>query len=117
MRASRYKESCRFLAVSRTRVSMDREGATMDMRIIRLPSGGLVEKLGRGVRLTTPCAGALSSDSRTRLSWQMLTVQQAEQALGFRLQVVEWTLTAVGARTVAYPDTEEVFESDAALGV
>lgn len=90
----------------------------MDMKIIRLPSGGLVEKLGRGVRLTTPCAGALASDSRTRLSWQMLTVQQAEQALGFRLQIVEWTLTAVGARTVAYPDTEEVFEgdADAALG-
>ena len=77
----------------------------MDMKIIRLPSGGLVEKLGRGVRLTTPCAGALASDSRTRLAWQMLTVQQAEQALGFRLQIVEWTLTAVGARTIAYPET------------
>jgi hypothetical protein len=33
-------------------------------------------------------------------------------ALGFRLQVVDWTLTAVGARTVAYPDTEEVFETE-----
>jgi len=86
----------------------------MDMKIIRLPSGGLVEKLGRGLRLTTPCAGALASDSRTRLAWQMLTVEQAEQALGFRLQVVEWTLTAVGARTVAYPDTEELTELDAA---
>jgi hypothetical protein len=86
----------------------------MDMKIIRLPSGGLVEKLGRGVRLTTPCAGALASDSRTRLAWQMLTVQQAEQSLGYRLQVVEWTLTAVGARTIAYPDVEQVFERDAA---
>ena len=86
----------------------------MDMRIIRLPSGGLVEKLGRGVRLTTPCAGALASDSRTRLAWQMLTVQQAEAALGFRLEVVEWTLTAVGARTIAYGDAEAVFEQDAA---
>jgi hypothetical protein len=86
----------------------------MDMKIIRLPSGGLVEKLGRGVRLTTPCAGALASDSRTRLAWQMLTVQQAEQALGYRLQVVEWTLTAVGARTIAYPDVEQLFEHDAA---
>jgi hypothetical protein len=84
----------------------------MDMRIIRLPSGGLVEKLGRGVRLTTPCAGALASDSRTRLAWQMLTVQQAEEALGFRLQVVDWTLTAVGARTIAYPDTEILLEHD-----
>ena len=86
----------------------------MDMKIIRLPSGGLVEKLGRGVRLTTPCAGALASDSRTRLAWQMLTVQQAEQALGYRLQVVEWTLTAVGARTIAYPDVEQVFERETA---
>jgi hypothetical protein len=86
----------------------------MDMKIIRLPSGGLVEKLGRGVRLTTPCAGALASDSRTRLAWQMLTVQQAEQALGFRLEVVEWTLTAVGARTVAYPDTERMLEAELA---
>jgi hypothetical protein len=80
--------------------------ATMDMRIIRLPSGGLVEKLGKAVRLTTPCAGALAADGRTRLSWQMLTVQQAEEALGYRLQVVEWTLTSVGARTVAYPDPD-----------
>ena len=88
----------------------------MDMRIIRLPSGGLVEKLGRGVRLTTPCAGALAGDSRTRLAWQMLTVQQAEEALGFRLQVVEWTLTAVGARTIAYPDTEEFVELEAGAG-
>jgi hypothetical protein len=88
----------------------------MDMRIIRLPSGGLVEKLGRGVRLTTPCAGALASDSRTRLAWQMLTVQQAEEALGFPLQVVEWTLTAVGARTVAYPDTEEFAELEVGAG-
>ena len=87
----------------------------MDMKIIRLPSGGLVEKLGRGVRLTTPCAGALASDSRTRLAWQMLTVQQAEEALGFPLQIVEWTLTAVGARTIAYPDTEEVLEMDGGL--
>jgi hypothetical protein len=86
----------------------------MDMKIIRLPSGGLVEKLGRGVRLTTPCAGALASDSRTRLAWQMLTVQQAEQALGYKLQVVEWTLTAVGARTIAYPDADQLFERDAA---
>jgi hypothetical protein len=84
----------------------------MDMKIIRLPSGGLVEKLGRGLRLTTPCAGALASDSRTRLAWQMLTVQEAEMALGFRLQVVDWTLTAVGARTVAYPDTDELFEAE-----
>jgi hypothetical protein len=89
----------------------------MDMRIIRLPSGGLVEKLGRGVRLTTPCAGALASDSRTRLSWQMLTVQQAEEALGVRLEVVEWTLTAVGARTVAYPVAEEAIGLDALAGV
>jgi len=89
----------------------------MDMRIIRLPSGGLVEKLGRGVRLTTPCAGALASDGRTRLAWQMLTVQQAEQALGFRLEVVEWTLTAVGARTVAYPVAEPTVELEAAAGV
>jgi hypothetical protein len=87
----------------------------MDMKIIRLPSGGLVEKLGKGLRLTTPCAGALASDGRTRLAWQMLTVQQAEEALGYRLQVVEWTLTSVGARTVAYPDTEEVFEMDLGL--
>jgi hypothetical protein len=87
-------------------------GAIMDMKIIRLPSGGLVEKLGKGVRLTTPCAGALASDSRTRLAWQMLTVQQAEQALGYRLHIVDWTLTAVGARTVAYPDTESVFEHE-----
>jgi hypothetical protein len=88
----------------------------MDMKIIRLPSGGLVEKLGRGVRLTTPCAGALASDSRTRLAWQMLTVQQAEQSLGYKLQVVEWTLTAVGARTIAYPDVDQVFERDAGAG-
>jgi hypothetical protein len=87
----------------------------MDMRIIRLPSGGLVEKLGRGVRLTTPCAGALASDSRTRLAWQMLTVQEAEQALGLRLQVVEWTLTAVGARTVAFPEAEQAIEMDAGM--
>ena len=86
----------------------------MDMKIIRLPSGGLVEKLGRGVRLTTPCAGALASDSRTRLAWQLLTVQQAEQALGYRLTIVDWTLTAVGARTIAYADTDAVFEQDAA---
>jgi hypothetical protein len=86
----------------------------MDMKIIRLPSGGLVEKLGRGVRLTTPCAGALASDSRTRLAWQMLTVQQAEQALGYRLEIVEWTLTAVGARTIAYPDVEGVADLEAA---
>jgi hypothetical protein len=86
----------------------------MDMRIIRLPSGGLVEKLGRGVRLTTPCAGALAGDSRTRLAWQMLTVQQAEAALGYKLAIVDWTLTAVGARTIAYGDTEVVFEQDAA---
>ena len=46
----------------------------------------------------------------------MLTVQQAEEALGYRLQVVEWTLTSVGARTVAYPDTDEAFELDAGLG-
>ena len=84
----------------------------MDMKIIRLPSGGLVEKLGKGLRLTTPCAGALASDSRTRLAWQMLTVQQAEEALGFRLDVVEWTLTAVGARTVAYPETDGVIEME-----
>jgi hypothetical protein len=88
----------------------------MDMRIIRLPSGGLVEKLGKGVRLTTPCAGALAGDSRTRLAWQMLTVEQAEQALGCRLQVIEWTLTAVGARTVAYPEAEDVIEMDYAVG-
>ncbi|HVZ74599.1 MAG TPA: hypothetical protein VHJ20_19590 [Polyangia bacterium] len=81
----------------------------MDMKIIRLPSGGLVEKLGRGVRLTTPCAGALASDSRTRLAWQLLTVQQAEEALGVRLQIVDWTLTAVGARTIAYPEAEESY--------
>jgi hypothetical protein len=86
----------------------------MDMKIIRLPSGGLVEKMGRGVRLTTPCAGALASDSRTRLAWQMLTVQQAEQALGYKLAIVDWTLTAVGARTIAYPDTDEIFEHDGA---
>jgi hypothetical protein len=84
----------------------------MDMRIIRLPSGGLVEKLGRGVRLTTPCAGALASDSRTRLAWQMLTVKQAEEALGYRLHIVEWTLTAVGARTVAYADLEAVLDME-----
>ena len=84
----------------------------MDMKIIRLPSGGLVEKLGKGVRLTTPCAGALASDSRTRLAWQMLTVQQAEEALGFPLQIVEWTLTAVGARTVAYPEADDVVDMD-----
>jgi hypothetical protein len=91
----------------------------MDMKIIRLPSGGLVEKLGRGVRLTTPCAGALATDGRTRLAWQMLTVQQAEEALGFRLEIVEWTLTAVGARTVAYPETvetDEVLEMDLVAG-
>jgi hypothetical protein len=88
----------------------------MDMRIIRLPSGGLVEKLGKGVRLTTPCAGALASDSRTRLAWQMLTVQQAEAALGFRLQIVEWTLTAVGARTIAYPDVEGIVELEMGAG-
>jgi hypothetical protein len=86
----------------------------MDMKIIRLPSGGLVEKLGRGVRLTTPCAGALARDSRTRLAWQMLTVQHAEEALGYKLQIVEWTLTAVGARTIAYPDVEQVFEHESA---
>jgi hypothetical protein len=85
----------------------------MDMKIIRLPSGGLVEKLGKGVRLTTPCAGALASDSRTRLAWQMLTVQQAEQALGFPLEVVEWTLTAVGARTVAYPNIDALGDLEA----
>jgi hypothetical protein len=89
----------------------------MDMRIIRLPSGGLVEKLGRGVRLTTPCAGALASDSRTRLAWQMLTVRQAEEALGYKLQVVEWMLTAVGARTVAYPDTERMLDAEVGAGV
>ena len=82
------------------------------MRIIRLPSGGLVEKLGRGVRLTTPCAGALASDSRTRLAWQMLTVKQAEEALGYRLHIVEWTLTAVGARTIAYADLEAVLDME-----
>ena len=81
----------------------------MDMKIIRLPSGGLVEKLGRGVRLTTPCAGALANDSRTRLAWQMLTVQQAEEALGYRLEIVDWTLTSVGARTIAYPESEDSF--------
>jgi hypothetical protein len=88
----------------------------MDMKIIRLPSGGLVEKLGRGVRLTTPCAGALAADSRTRLAWQMLTVQQAEEALGFRLNVVEWTLTSVGARTVAYPELEDASGLEYGLG-
>jgi hypothetical protein len=87
----------------------------MDMKIIRLPSGGLVEKLGRGVRLTTPCAGALAADGRTRLAWQMLTVQQAEEALGFRLTVVEWTLTSVGARTVAFPEADEAAEAEYGL--
>jgi hypothetical protein len=88
----------------------------MDMKIIRLPSGGLVEKLGRGVRLTTPCAGALAADGRTRLAWQMLTVEQAEQALGCRLEIVEWTLTAAGARTIAYPLAEDAAEFGYAAG-
>jgi hypothetical protein len=47
----------------------------------------------------------------------MLTVQQAEEALGFKLDIVEWTLTAVGARTVAYPSAEASAAGEIGAGV
>ena len=73
----------------------------MDFKIIYLPSGGLAEKQGDRVRLTTPSAGALAAHRATRSRIQAATVAEAEAAIGRRLVPGLWWLTTGGAKTTA----------------
>jgi hypothetical protein len=75
----------------------------MDIRIIHLPSGGLAERHGNKVRLTTPSAGALAAHRLTRRHIQAATLAEAEAAVGHRLVIGLWSLTTAGAKTTAEP--------------
>jgi hypothetical protein len=73
----------------------------MDIKIIHLPSGGLVETHGNLVRITTCSAGALAPQRVTRRKIQADAVAEAEAAVGRRLAAGLWSLTTAGARTTA----------------
>ena len=78
----------------------------MDIRTIRLPSGGLAETHGDLVRITTPSAGALAAHRLTRRQIQAAAVAEAEHAVGRRLVPGLWWLTTAGAKTTALPYAE-----------
>jgi hypothetical protein len=83
----------------------------MDIRTIRLPSGGLAETHGNLVRITTPSAGALAAHRLTRRQIQAAAVAEAERAVGRRLVPGLWWLTTAGAKTTALPYAESYAET------
>jgi hypothetical protein len=80
---------------------MGRRRATMDIRIIYLPSGGLAEMHGNQVRLTTPSLGALAAHRLMRREIQAVTLAEAEEAVGRELIPGLWWRTTAGAKTTA----------------